>query len=381
MPFTLRNNLRNIFIAIAVILPSFAFFPLYFYLLLFPLVFNYYLKIDYNWLIIGTIIFLSVLNQILNANELLQDFKIGSIIPYAIFMFISYYFALKVNKAILYFILLFILFEVFIGVFEYVMEVKSFFPSVLAKIQGEAPFGMRGLIYYKRVAGLSSNSSVFGYKILVGVFILHFLKITGKKKFIFLSILLIGIFITFTRSVMLSLAVFIVLINISTIKDAIIKLFLNRSTLTYIIYGLVFIGLIYITLYNWDLIYNQLNRGMRTADLSSRDLVFKTFFQFLKDNVFFGNGSYKLWMNIDGDRYHAHNSIMQTLVTNGIIIGFFYIVLIFRNINRQNLPYILTFLVASLFQYIILWGVSFMDLMFFTFLLIKSNKSMLNETN
>lgn len=370
----------ELLIALIAIFPSFAFIPQYFYLLLFPLVFDFKTKIDYNWLIIALIIFLSIVNQFIHLNILFQEFSIGNLVPYSIFMFISYYFAFKVNRRILSVVLIFILIEIFVGILEYSMHVKSFFPSVLANIQGEAPFGMRGLIYYKRVAGLSSNSSVFAFKVLAGFFILQILNIKGRKRSFVFIMLLIGLFITFTRSAILALGFFILLTNIPIIKQALIRLFYNKSTKIYFLYALILLVLILISIYNWDVIYNQLNRGMKNADLSSRDTVFATFFDFLKDNLFLGNGSYKLWIDINGSKFHAHNSIMETFVTNGIIIGFFYLCLIFRNINKKNYPYILTFLVASLFQYIIFWGISFMDLIFFTFLLIQQNSRIPYET-
>src|SRR5690606_32047501 len=92
------------------------------------------------------------------------------------------------------------------------------------------------------------------------------------------------------------------------------------------------------------------------------------YYQFLAENPFFGNGSYKLWMNINGEIFHGHNSFLQTFATNGIVIGLLFIYLIFRNLNKYNYFYIVPIIVLSLFQYVIFWGVSFMDLMFFYFL-------------
>src|SRR5690606_24964991 len=128
------------------------------------------------------------------------------------------------------------------------------------------------------------------------------------------------------------------------------------------------------TLSSWEDLYYQMNRGMEDADLSQRDVVLSKYYQFLSDNPLFGNGSYKLWMNINGGLYHGHNSFLQTFATHGVVIGLLFLYLVFRNMNKYNFYYLLPIMVLSLFQYVIFWGVSFMDLMFFYFLFITKDR-------
>lgn len=365
---------KDLLIAILLVLPSFAFVPLYLYLLLVPLIVTRNTKLDFNFYLIVLIVLLSMINQVLNLKVLLRDFSYADIIPYTVFIMISYLFGKNVNARVFHYLLLFISFEIFIGVLEYTSGVKSFFPAVLKNIVGEAPFGFNGLIYYKRVAGLSTNSSVFAFKVLIGILLLHHLKIKGRKLYIYATIFAIGILITFTRSVIVAVLFFLALASIPQISGLLKDLLNKKLRVLYILLGVGLLMLVFGVLSNWEDLYFQLNRGMEDVDMSERDIVLQLYYNFLEEHPFFGNGSYKLWMNINGVLYHGHNSYLQTFATHGIFIGVIFLYLVFRNMNKYNFYYLLPILALSLFQYVIFWGVSFMDLVFFYFLLITKER-------
>lgn len=374
-------DIRNLLIALLLVLPSFAFVPLYVYLLLVPLLITKDTKLDFNFYIIMLIILLCVINMVLNLKVLMLDFKYASIIPYTVFMFISYLFGKHVDEKVFHYLLVFISLEIFVGVAEYIAEVKTFFPSLAKNISGEAPFGYKGLFYYKRVAGLSGNSSTFAYKIFVGFLLLHYLKLKGRKYLIFTAIFATGLVITFTRSVILATSIFFVLVNIHHVKDFLNDLLSKKFKLLYILLALGILVFIAATISKWSELYFQLNRGMEDADLSQRDVVLSKYYEFLKTNPIFGNGSYKLWMNINGELFHGHNSFLQTFATHGFLIGLLFVYLAFRNMNRHNFYYLIPILVLSMFQYLIFWGVSFMDLIFFFFLLRSKDNVERKENN
>lgn len=366
-------NNKDLLIAVLLVLPSFAFVPLYLYLLLVPLMITRNTKLDFNFYLIVLIVLLCLINQILNLKVLLRDFSYSDMIPYTVFIMISYLFGKNVNARVFHYLLLFISFEIFIGVLEYMSGVKSFFPAVLNKIVGEAPFGFNGLIYYKRVAGLSANSSGFAFKVFVGILLLHYLKIKGRKLYIYAIIFAVGLLITFTRSVILAVLFFLVLANIPRISRFVKDLLNKKLRIIYILLGVGLFVLVFLVLSNWEDLYFQLNRGMEDVDMSERDIVLQRYYNFLEEHIYFGNGSYKLWVNINGVLYHGHNSFLQTFATHGIFIGLIFLYLVFRNMNKYNFYYLLSFLVLSLFQYVIFWGVSFMDLIFFYFLFITKD--------
>lgn len=367
-------DIKNFLIAFLLVLPSYAFVPLSAYLLLIPLLIKKDTKLDFNFYIILLIILFCAINQVVNLVVVLRDFKYSSLVPYTVFMIISYLFGKNADVRVFYYVLIFISIEVFVGMMEYASEVKSFFPAVVEKITGEAPFGYKGLIYYKRVAGLSSNSSVFAYKLLIGILLLHYLKIGGRKLWFYGALFAVGLFITFTRSVILTVLLFLFLVNISQIKNFLNDLLSKKFKVLYMFFALGIFIVGYLIFSSWEDLYFQLNRGMEDADLSQRDIVLSHYYQFVQDNPYFGNGSYKLWTNINGELYHGHNSFLQTFATNGLFIGMLFIYLVFRNTNKFNYIYLIPILVLSMFQYVIFWGVSFMDLMFFYFLFTNKER-------
>ena len=65
---------------------------------------------------------------------------------------------------------------------------------------------------------------------------------------------------------------------------------------------------------------------------------------------------------------HAHNSFLQVIANNGILLGGFLIVLTLAKLNKKNIVYIVPLLVYSLTQYGIFWGTSLTDVVFFALL-------------
>src|SRR5690606_15097111 len=109
----------------------------------------------------------------------------------------------------------------------------------------------------------------------------------------------------------------------------------------------------------------QLTRNRSGLDISGRDHIWAFYVQFISDNILFGNGGYKIYFQ---GKMHAHNSYLQLLATNGMVIFLLYLTLILKNIGRQNLFVVITLMVYSTAQYGIFWGISIMDIALFYFL-------------
>ncbi|MHA7829957.1 MAG: O-antigen ligase family protein [Flagellimonas sp.] len=281
---------------------------------------------------------------------------------------------MKTRKRTLYIVIYLVVFEVFIGVLEYFIGVRSFIPSVREAVAGQNPFGFNGLLYYSRVSGLSSNSSVFAIKIMVSLMMLQFLGPRNKKEGFFLyGFLGVGLLLTFTRSVYVALAAFFLMINYKRIIRAVFRFLRGKAKWIYFAVISIFISGIIFLISKLDVLLQQMNRGMKKVDLSSRDSVFQRFSDFFWDNPLLGNGSYKLWIGINGKVFHAHNVFMQIMTTNGVLIGSMYFLMVLININKYNINYIIPILIISLFQYAIFWGISFVDLFFFSFLFMTQN--------
>nr|WP_294858242.1 O-antigen ligase family protein [uncultured Fluviicola sp.] len=150
-------------------------------------------------------VLLSLLNKLVNGHELRnpRDF-------YASFMLLPFLLIAArgiFSKRIIKLVVIFVLLETLIGLLEYLYHVRSFFvplnkESLIVKVSS---------IYNTRVFGLGSNSPVFGLRCLVALF---FLEATDWKrywKWLFKIVLILGVIVSFNRSVVISCVVFYVL--------------------------------------------------------------------------------------------------------------------------------------------------------------------------
>lgn len=159
--------------------------------------------------LIIVIVALSIFNFVFSINSINSEYS-GSFLamwPYAILMIPTYIIASTLQKKDLYFLIVFVLFEVGIGILEYIMGRTTFFHTGLGSVVLDVD---SELLYNKRVLGISTNSSGFSSKILLALMCLCWLKdYFAKKWFIFsLVLLIIGLFITFNRTSILGACFF-----------------------------------------------------------------------------------------------------------------------------------------------------------------------------
>jgi len=114
----------------------------------------------------------------------------------------------------------------------------------------------------------------------------------------------------------------------------------------------------------WQELISQLTRNTGKIELTGREYLWADFYLFIQDHLVYGNNSVKLWL----DGYHAHNSYIEVIATNGIFISLLYFVLIYRNIRKSNWVYVIPIMVFSLTQYGFFWGISLMDILFYVIL-------------
>lgn len=347
-------------IALIIYLSNTVFFPIYFIMLCFPLLaFRAYInreKINISFeekigfllfsfcsvISIFIYIFFPSDNVGFVYNNLLGDF------PYLFLVFFAILIAKFVNKNDLKLILYFTCFEIFIGMFEYYYGVSTFFEN---KVHSQVKdFADEDLLYYRRVFGLSTNSSVLAFKILLSfiiVFILRF-DLDKKKIYYILFILLTGLVITFNRTTILSLvfgfSLYYIFFNF------------NFRKLIYLISGFTFFIFLFL-----DKILEQIFRGRGDVDFSGRDVIFKYYIDFIQNNFFIGNSGSKFWGLLNGHTFHAHNSFLQTIASNGFFIGFLFILGYAIVFYRAKIVLLMIFF-YSCYQYGIFWGISFNDI-------------------
>ena len=251
-------------------------------------------------------------------------------------------------------------FECLIGVVEYYFGVSSFFESDPEFFEDEE------LLYFKRVNGLSGNSSTLSEKVLISSLLLYNIRNLLEKKevIIMFSILLVGYFVTFNRTAIITFLMFAGYIFLQKYKDQI-----KRQYALGVISIAILISFVIIFWENFgELIILQFSRGDTASLLTGRPLIWSMFGQFISENLFFGNGSVHLLVPYYSGPIHAHNSFIQVLADNGLFLALLYLINVFIKINKRNCLYLFPFIVLSLTQYSLFWGFSVEDVFFFAFL-------------
>lgn len=308
------------------------------------------------------LILLSVLVfYIANPNENLESRSLNEAFPYTLSILSVVFFARKLEKKTLQYLFYFIIFEIVIGVIEYIIGVPYL---VQPENLGETEFGQVDLMYFNRVYGLSPNVSVFALKILCSLIFLFLLNIK-KKFYVYLILILLGLFVSFNRTSIICGVLFIGLYLMFVYSRVNLLRKIGFFSLSVIIGMIIF--------YNLDLIEYQFFRGKDDVDLSGRDFIFTYFLDFIESNFLLGNAFHKVWLEIGGVLYHAHNSYLQTFANMGIIFSSLFILYFCTFINKRNIIYLIPILVYSTFQYGILWGISFLDIVFFYLLFNLNN--------
>lgn len=380
-----RNNKFYLFlIALLAYLPTCAFVPVELFLIFIPILFIHYRvnwsfikqinvkRLGRNEYLIISIVLLAGINRLLNWNY--SNEGISGIYSYMYLLPLSYFISkIYFRKEIFKFIIYFVLFEIAIAIIEYSLGISTIFKSLGTYRE----FDSYQMVYYTRTFGLSGNSSVFGLKIFMSLLLIDYLSFK-KWTYTFLKIcLFFGIFLTFNRAVMLiSFLYFIFQIGKISIQ------FIKKSKVNYasLILNLLFFLFWF---HNPTWFQSQFSRNntqiklgrldnnpdgikldLPDIEMSGRREIWEAYLTFINDNLFFGNGSKKYMLGT----YHAHNSFLEMISSNGIIISFLMLILIAININRFNYIIIVFFAMLSMGQYFILWGVSLSDIVFFSFL-------------
>lgn len=312
--------------------------------------------LDANLRILLIICILSTINQTVHIGYVQTDFDIQYILPYSFLILFTFCVSKLLPRNIFYVFVLCCIIDILTGCCQRFLGVKTFYD--LSWLE-EVEIGTSDVLYNLKVFGLNTNSSGFAFKIFLSILCFKWFNFSEFiNKYLFWTLAIIGLLISFNRTIIVASAIFIFMISDKWTRIIII----SAISASFVYFA--------------DDILMQLFRGQSSLTtgnaLSERDIVYGYYYDFIKDNLFFGNGSMKLLIDMGGGReLHAHNSYLQTFANNGIIIFTLYMILIFRNMNRRNYKYILPILVASILQTVIFWGVSIGDIMLYKMLTDK----------
>lgn len=304
--------------------------------------------------IVLVIIVLSILNECLHF-ILEPDAEISTleIVPYSLLIFITIWAAKVVHPKVLKWLLWFTVLEVGIACAQRVLGINSFFAATHSEMAED------GLFYNLKVNGLHVNSSGFAYMSFLSIMIYErFPQCRIMKKIPFWIICVSGIFLAFNRTMMIALMVYVLIAVLKSKKKGIL--------IPILVAGVVILlslpGVM-------ELIIFQVSRGgdsIATGNaLSGREEVYPIYIDFIKNHLFFGNGSFKLLFQDGEFTLHAHNTYLQTFANNGLIIFLLYLFLLITCTNKRNAQFLIPIYICGFFQLFILWGTSYNDFVFY----------------
>ena len=369
-------------------------------------------------------VFLAGINKLINGNEIIcsKDYYASFYLFPLLILTASFTSNVKFYRVLTIIICI----ECLVCLGEYIFNVRSFF---LDKTQ-ENSIISKDLLYDSRVFGLSANSSIVAMKLFCGFLLLEIALMKPWLKWFLRILLITGLILTFNRAVIVAVFAFWALY-------AIYFALINRRRLWVVIKRIFAPFLYFYVLFfffsNHSFLY-QFSRGdsgdeklkyeytskeivlmkdidqdcaslhaieMKEGDslkstgvfsnlflktisginTSGRAVIWLNYFSFIDQHILFGNGSDKLMLKTVNqekkkiDLIHAHNSFIELLATNGLLLTLIFLSILFLLWKKNNFILLCVILLYSLFQYGVFWGFSFLDVIFMGFLM--SNKNLL----
>ncbi len=367
-------------------------------------------KRDRN-IIVGVIVLMVIsgLNKIFNSQDILclKDYYS----PFYLFPLLLITSGLSYNRHFFLGIVVLVAGESVIGLLEYISLNRSF----LMDLGDYNTIKDYSLLYNSRVYGLSSNSSILGYKIFIALILIDYLRLRNWMEWSLRLLLIGGLFVSFSRIAILVLLIYWMLRLITINRKLITQQLFRKAAVQF--YGLM---IVLAVLFGNSLIHQSSRGGhdaesvtqaddvertatgcaeehaiqMRKAELdpfkqgwgdkimlqaesvqtSGRKLIWLNYVNYIEQNLLFGNGSNKLmlrvWVESTGKfkLMHAHNSFLMLFSSYGVLLGGLFLMFYYYFWKKINWIPIVAILLYSMGNYGIFWGFSVMDLIFLIFL-------------
>jgi hypothetical protein len=300
---------------------------------------------------------------------------------------------ISIKKDIINYLLYFAAFESVVGVIEYISGVSSFFTG----LHTFRYFESYDLLYFTRVSGLSTNSSGFSIKLLITICLIPAVEFKLVKRIIIEMLILLGLVFSFGRMTLITLCFYY---GLKLIVYLFKKEKENKLTLIPIIAFFLFFGVNPIWTkdqfirggmdwrienmevestrnlddgveFSSDNLISAEDIGIEKLAMSGRKEIWSSYLNFSKENLTFGNYAKKYMIG----KFHAHNSFLQILSSNGLYFLIAITLFIIFNINRSNAIFIVPILFSSFTQYFIFWGISYADILFYFLLFFYMKKN------
>ena len=316
------------------------------------------IKVNGNFVFILLILLCSMVNRFFHSDHVegIEDF-----VPYFLLIPLTYLAAIKFRRIDVKVLVGLVFVESIILIIQNLMGVSTFFTAS----ENYYEFGDTDLLYFKHSMGLSFNSSSAAAKILLAFILMDYARLKYRFQLLVKGIMLIALVMTFNRTTMIAMVVYLALYYGAQLKPLRFKLYKVILVAIFGTIGMVVMG--YLVYRFQDAIIDQFTRKQGKIELSGRENIWQDYIGFILENPTFGNGSFKLMFG----KYHAHNSFIQLIATNGLLIAGLYFLQIAMNLRMSNLIYVFTILLYSVTQYGIFWGISITDIIMYVLLFNK----------
>jgi hypothetical protein len=293
---------------------------------------------------------------------------------------------------------------------EVVVAGLEYFSGVRLIVSGDSSLRITdySLLYNSRVYGLSPNSSLLAYKVLIAFILIDLVRFKTVLSYCLRTVLIVGLILSFSRSVIIVMIIYWFLKVVFTLvrhkRDALKEVSVRFGLLILVVSTIFFKPFSYQFLrgdkhaestsglemtdtkavkdcaeqHALPLLPGEVNpdkqglgdkllagRGIQT---SGRKQIWINYLNFIADHPWFGNGSDKLMFlswDAKGTKYkliHAHNSFLQLLASNGILITLLYLLFYGVQLRQSTIIPVITIVLYSCMNYGIFWGFSCMDL-------------------
>lgn len=366
VPVSMNNSINNVkvlFLGISLYICALGLFSSHFFLLwgvIYYLVDRFKIVLDSLSICCLCIFVLSFINQTIGFLNGYIPQSFLEFLPYSFLILVTIQLAKNIDERVYLIFVYCLIVDIFVGIYQKMNGIVSFYDISQVLVEGD------DMLYNTKVYGLSTNSSGFSEKVFLVLMVYQHYDFNKKiSPYFFYPIIIVGLLLSFNRSALLGAIVFafIALVQSKKTTKLLIMLFLGSVILLFFIvkYDLT------------EVVVKQFLRGhedIASAGFSEREIIYPYFVDFISNHLWLGNNSYKLLIDMgDGRILHAHNSYLQTLATNGLIVFLFYCYLIFHKLTLKNIKIIFPFLIFSIFQTFILWGISLGDLILYSILL------------
>ncbi len=398
-----KKVINNINLALLMYIPTCAFVPSWFYILLIG--FSLYLNIDFvkNYVLnlfklksidhtLSFLVIFAFIAFIFRLSDFANWQSIKDIYSFAYLFPFTYIVAKTVSKrkTVYKYVIFLISIEALFAIAEYIVGVSSFYTSL--KLFRE--FENYDLLYYTRVFGLSGNSSGMSIKFIIGIVLLNIVNFGKWKNFGFEILFLIASIFTFGRIALIAIFIYYCL---KLFDSLVVKRNFNLlKTLPFLLFLLFFS-------FNPTWTKNQFTRnnmkvsengighdgngntfledegidkidfditkdlGIGNINMSGRNQIWNTFVKYGIKHYAVGYRGKKFMIG----KVHAHNSYIEIFASFGVFMLLFLGFIFMRKINKTNYVLVLSLLILAFGQYLIFWGISFFDVIFYSLLFFK----------